>query len=104
MRSTGPNHGEFVVVWSPEHILRFRQAGWTKRQAMEALFHEAHGSVADLKARLRGEDAELRPIVSSPDGVIMLVAGGDAGGFSVVVSPWGAGYMSRSVTRAIERP
>ena len=104
MRPTGANHNEFVVVWSPEHILRFRQAGWTKRQAMEALFHEAHGSVKEIKARARGEDVDLRPIVSSPDGVIMLVGGGNAGGFSIVVSPWGAGYMSQSVTQAVERP
>ncbi len=102
MRYTGPNHAEFVVVWSPEHILRFKQAGWTKRQAMEALFHAAHGSVAELRVRVRGDDSELRPIVSTPDGITMLVAGGDAGGFSVVISPWGAAYMSRSVCQTIE--
>ena len=103
MRYTGPNHGEFVVVWSPEHILRFRQAGWTKRRAMEALFKEAHGSVAELRGKVRGEDVDLRPIVSSADGITMLVAGGDAGGFSVVISPWAGGLLSKSVTHPIVR-
>ena len=110
MRPCGPNLGEFIVVWSPEHVMRFRQAGWTKRQAMEALYREATGTVAQLRRKGRGssegldgaDDSDLKPVVTSPDGIAMVVAGGDAGGFSCVISPWGGGHISKSVTKRIE--
>ena len=96
MSGCGHSFGEFVVVWSPEHVLRFRQAGWSKRQSMDHLHRTARGSLADLRRRGRhfedqaGAGADERPVVSTADGIAMIVAGGDAGGFSCVIPPWEA--------------
>ncbi len=106
----GPNLGEIALVWSPEHVQVFRNAGWTKRRAMERLAQRAVGSAARLQRQGRGSSERaaaaqgkpLRPVVTGPDAIAMLVAGGEAGGFSCIVPPWGGGHMSKSVTRLIQ--
>ncbi|MCH8284548.1 MAG: hypothetical protein IIC20_08220 [Chloroflexi bacterium] len=89
----GPNLAEIVIVWSPEHIGAFRNAGWTKRQAME---HLAEHAVTAVDA-----GQEPRPVVSAADDISMLVAGGDAGAFSIIIPPWGGGRISKAVTKPI---
>ena len=43
---------------------------------------------------------EMHPIVETADGIVFLVAGGDAGGFSSLISRWGGGSASsRSITK-----
>ncbi|MEE9285205.1 MAG: hypothetical protein V3V35_05685 [Dehalococcoidia bacterium] len=93
MSVMGANLGEMVVVWSPEHIGHFRNAGWTKRQAMEHLAQSAEA--------LGGAGGERRPVVAGPDALSMIVAGGDAGGFSCIIPPWGGGRISKSVTKPV---
>jgi len=98
-----PGYGEFVIVIAPEHALAFRNAGWSKRQAMEYLFSKAISSTGrpTHEPLPPGVTPELRPVMKSVDGIIMLVAGGDAGGFSALVPTWGSGNLSQSVTRRV---
>lgn len=106
----GHNISEFVIVLSPEHVRIFQNAGWTKRQTMEYLHQHAQVSTERLKrqASLSGDSApgdatEMRQIVQNPDGIVLLVAGGDAGGFSSLISRWGSGGPnSRSITKVIQ--
>ena len=48
-----------------------------------------------------GTAPENKPVMKSADGIIMVVAGGDAGGFSALIPPWGSGNISKSVTKRI---
>jgi hypothetical protein len=106
----GPNLGEIAVVWSPEHAGVFRRAGWSKRRACDYLAQRARGPVARLIRQGRHyEDAAkakpeetTKPVVTGPDAIAMLVAGGEAGGFSCIVPPWGGGHMSKSVTKVVK--
>ena len=101
--------GEFVVVLSPEHAEIFRNAEWSKRQAMEYLHEQASVSTEHLKrnGKMEGEVApgdatDMHHIVGTPEGIVFLVAGGDAGGFSSLISRWGGGGgSSLSITKPI---
>ena len=109
MTAFGHNMDEFVIVLSQEHIRIFRNAGWSKRQAMEYLHQRAVISTERLKRQnsLRGDaaggdDSQMHSIVKTPEGIVFLVAGGEAGGFSSLISRWGSGGPnSRSVTKLI---
>ena len=76
---------------------------------MEYLHQNALVSVERLKRQgalagdiAPGDATEMRPIVETVDGIVFIVAGGEAGGFSSLISRWGSGGPnSRSVTRAI---
>lgn len=101
--------GSWVLVLCPEHVTVFRQEGWNKAQIRQALFERATRPLAEFK-RLNGipesaisaEDAQIPyRYMSSPDDVLLVTAGGKAGGFSAIVPPWAAGADSLPVTRAI---
>lgn len=105
----GHGMGEFLIVLSQEHIRLFQNAGWTKRQSMEYLHAHAMVSTDRLKRQgiIREESAggdaeEMHQIVTTPDGIVFIVAGGEAGGFSSLISRWGSGGPnSRSITKLI---
>jgi hypothetical protein len=40
-------------------------------------------------------------MLSSPEDILLMVAGGGPGGFSAVVPPWAGGKTSRATTKAI---
>jgi hypothetical protein len=100
--------GCWAVVICPEHAAVMRRAGWGQRQVREFLAENASMTVAELKrfGRLPGEaepsDAEERRFaVNSPDNILLVVAGGSAGGFSHVIPPWAGGPSSMPVTREV---
>ena len=99
---------EFVVIICPEHYETINQAGWTKKGVQEYLFENARRPLADLKrgglneTPLVPEDEEnMVQAVSSPDRVLLLMAGGVAGRFSACMPGWFNRHMSRAVTEPI---
>ena len=109
MMSTIYMGGNWVLVLCPEHTRIFKQEGWTKQQIREAVYQKAVRPLADFK-RLVGlpeqaispQDAEITyHHIATPEDLLIVTAGGKAGGFSAVVPPWAAGADSRPVTRAI---
>ena len=49
----------------------------------------------------RRDEDQIYRAMRSPDDLLVVAAGGPAGGFGVIVPPW-YGTKSRAVTRAIE--
>ncbi len=82
-----------VYVICPEHAAMFREAGWTKRQLRESMFDTVHKPARELR---RGEttpfvhaadpDADVAKW-ASPEAIVLLVAGGEAGRYSAVLGP-----------------
>jgi len=101
--------GQFVILMPPEHARIFRGAGWSKKQAREYLHSRARIPGSVLRARpgvgvmadLPTVPGDLHPIVEEPDGFVFLVAGGDAGGFTALIQPWGGGRSSKGVTKLV---
>ena len=111
MSVMGKDSGAFVFVICPEHARIFRNAGWTRRQAMEYLHQHALVSTERLKKQQKipgavqpGDAAQFHHAVKTVDGLILLVAGGEAGGFSDLISLWGGGHLSSPVTQPIHVP
>jgi hypothetical protein len=82
-----------LFVICPEHAALFGEAGWTKRDLRRAIFESVRRPAGELK---RGETtpAVLAAGVgdsitkwTSPDRIMIIVAGGEAGRFSAVIGP-----------------
>jgi hypothetical protein len=98
-----------MLVVSPEHAARFRDAGWSKARLREALLENLQLPGQEL---VRGADgiaeglpdavAELTLPKFGPDGLLIVHAGGGAGLFSAIIGGWGgAGHGSQPVTREV---
>jgi hypothetical protein len=80
-----PVNSETLLILCPEHATMLGEDGWSKQDLREYI--AANGGGKHLTA----------------DEIVVVVAGGDAGRWSAVVSPWlGWGMGSSPVTRIIE--
>jgi hypothetical protein len=98
-----------VFVIGPEHAQMFRAAGWSKQDLREFMFEAARKPAGQLR---RGETtplvhtadpADLVPKWASPEAIVLLVAGGEAGRYSAVLGPC-TGMGSSIVSREVESP
>ena len=91
---------------SPWTVSTMTAAGWSKRD-VRALIHvrarvtraEWHGVGKAAVVGDKGED--VHPALRSPDDLLVVAAGGPAGGFGAVVPPW-YGARSLAVTVPVE--
>jgi hypothetical protein len=82
-----------VFVICPEHAAMFREAGWSKQRLREFMFAAVRQPAGQLR---RGETtpfvhtadpaAEV-PKWASPEAIVLIVAGGEAGRYSAVLGP-----------------
>jgi hypothetical protein len=100
------NHvGMVGVVLNPDHARAIATIGMTKRDLQGAIFEQA----GDRRERLRSLNPALMPdgpaddvmrVVTSPDDILVVVAGGD-GTYSAVMPTWAAGDGCVAVTRPV---
>jgi hypothetical protein len=95
-----------VFVICPEHAEMFRAAGWSKQQLREFMFDAVRRPAADLRRGettpvvARADPADMIGKWASPESIVLLVAGGEAGRYSAVLGPctgMGAQIISREV-------
>jgi hypothetical protein len=112
MRLSGGVTGQpqYVVVIAGEHMRVIADDGWSKADIQRFLFEHTQNSVAHLKRTHRlpgpvqaGDETAMRPLVETPEDVIVVAAGGRAGAFSAFIPGWGGKNASQSVTREIRR-
>jgi len=98
--------GNYVLVVPKQLRDLLAAAGWQKRDVREHVHRRARVRRRDWrgvgKAKLAAHDDEDREFAAlgAPDDLLVVAAGGPAGGFAAVVPPW-FGSKSRAVTRAI---
>jgi hypothetical protein len=96
--------GNYAIVIPKQLRELLVAAGWQKRDVREFVHRRARVHRGDWrtvgKARLAGEDDREFTALGAPDDLLVVAAGGPAGGFGAVVPPW-FGSKSRAVTRAI---
>jgi len=98
-----------MLIVSPEHASRFKDAGWTKQHLKDAIYAELNIPGSELVRGANGieeglpeafKDATLPKF--TPDGLLIVHAGGGAGLFSAIVGGWVAGDTgSKPVTKRI---
>ena len=95
-----------VFVICPEHAEMFRSAGWSKQRLRDFMFDAVRRPAGDLKRGettqevARADPAALIGKWASPNSIVLLVAGGEAGRYSAVLGPctgMGAQIISREV-------
>ena len=98
-----------VFVICPEHAEMCRAAGWTNPRLRQFMFEAVHKPAAELR---RGETtpfvhaadpATQVPKWASPEAIVLIVAGGEAGRYSAVLGPC-TGMGSRIVSREVGSP
>ncbi|MEM1331834.1 MAG: hypothetical protein AAGG08_00120 [Actinomycetota bacterium] len=94
--------GNYAIVVPPQLRAHFDAAGWSKADVRAYVFEHARirrGEWADVgKARaVNGKDDREYAAMTSPDDLLVIAAGGPAGGFGAVIPPW-LGTKSTAVT------
>jgi hypothetical protein len=102
---------QYVVVIAGEHMRVIAGNGWSKADIKRFLFEHTQNSIAHLKRtnRMAGEvlpqdETTMRPLVPSPEDIIVVAAGSNAGAQSAFIPGWGGRGSSQSVTKEIRRP
>lgn len=97
--------GNYALIVAPQHRTHLEAAGWSKADIAQFIFERARmyrrewsdvGKGAVVRDRGDTEYAAL----PSPEDLLVIAAGGPAGGFGAVIPPW-LGTKSRAVTAAV---
>ena len=111
MRISGNVVGQpqYALVLAGEHMRTIAADGWTKADIRTHVFEHTQTTVAHLKRteRLAGpvaaaDETTTRPLVSSPEDILVVAAGGRAGAFSAYIPGWASRKASEAVTTLIK--
>lgn len=112
MRISGGVVGQtyYVVILPGEHLKVITDAGWSKQRVQKFLFEHTYNNYAHLRRTGRfplpvkvGDEYRMRPLVTSPDMIFVLAAGGRVGAFSAFIPGWAKAGWSRAVTKEIKQ-
>jgi hypothetical protein len=111
MRSSGTTgQPQYAVVLAGEHMRTIAGDGWSKARVRAFLFERTRNSHAHLKRTFLlagpaepGDESRFRPLVETPDDILVVAAGGRAGAFSCYIPGWGGKRSSQSVTKEVKR-
>jgi hypothetical protein len=97
--------GNYAIVVPPQLRAHFAAAGWSKADIRRYVFDEARVRRRDWsdcgKNSVVGDDPDHEyAALTSEDDLLVIAAGGPAGGFGAVIPPW-LGTKSRAVTLPI---
>jgi hypothetical protein len=103
---TGQPH--YCLVLAGEHMRTIAADGWSKADIRQFVFENTQNTVAHLKRTERlagpikpGDETALRPLLMSPDDILVVAAGGRAGAFSAYIPGWSSRKSSECVTKLI---
>ena len=114
-----PLFGDTILVLSPEHAHTIAADGWSRKDVRQFLYDNVKQSMDDLKPGNKGGEGFGANLVKafenndlvvdghvrkfrSPDSLLVVVAGGTAGRFSVAIPGWVADELgSTPVTKKI---
>ncbi|MEM7751322.1 MAG: hypothetical protein AAF346_23930, partial [Pseudomonadota bacterium] len=97
--------GNYAIVVPPQLRTHFSSAGWTKADIRHYVYENAFIRRKEWaecgKGAVVGEKGEkIYPAMPDEDHLLVIAAGGPAGGFGAVIPPW-LGNKSKAVTVAI---
>jgi hypothetical protein len=110
MRISGSVMGQptYVLVLAGEHMRTIAASGWGKKEIRQFVWEHTQNSHAHLKRTHRmagatapGDESRMRPLVETPDDILVVAAGGRAGAFSAYIPGWGSKRSSQALTVAV---
>jgi hypothetical protein len=112
MRISGNVMGQpqYALVLAGEHMRTIAGSGWGKPEIRRFVWEHTHNSHAHLRRTQRmagaiqpGDEERTRPLVETPDDILVVAAGGRAGAFSAYIPGWGSKRSSQAVTKEVRR-
>jgi len=112
MRISGNVMGQphYALVLAGEHMRTIAGDGWDKKRIRQFVWENTQNSHAHLKRTQRmagpsqpGDETKVRPLVATPDDILVVAAGGRAGAFSAYVPGWSSAKSSEAVTKEVKR-
>lgn len=99
----------YCVVLAGEHMRTIAADGWSKSDVRKYVFENTTSTIAHLKrtARMPGaikpeDETATRPLVLTPDDILVVAAGGRAGSFSCYIPGWASRTTSQAVTTVVK--
>jgi hypothetical protein len=98
--------GNYAIVVPRQQRQIFAEAGWSKRDLRECLHERARVTRREWRAvgksavAPRKDEDAIYTALRSPDDLLVIAAGGPAGGFGAILPPW-YGKKSLAVTKGI---
>jgi hypothetical protein len=97
--------GNYALIIPKQLREHLQSAGWTKTDIANFIHERARIPRSDWAdvgkaAVVRDRGDSIYPALESPDHLLVVAAGGPAGGFGAVIPPW-LGHKSKAVTMAI---
>jgi hypothetical protein len=110
MRNPGmAGQPNYCVVVAGEHMRTIANDGWSKSDIRKFVFENSKNTVAHFKRTWRmpgaikqDDESTQRPLVMTPDDILVVAAGGRAGSFSCYIPGWGSRTSSQAVTAVIK--
>jgi hypothetical protein len=102
-----PLGGISLFVICPEHARSFEQWGWSKQRVREAMFEAVRRPARELRwgettpLVQASDDDALVAKWSSPDDIVIVVAGGEAGRYSAVFGPC-LGMNAEAISKEVQ--
>ena len=98
--------GNYAIVVGRQHRETLIAAGFTKKDVREFVHERARVTRGDWKSAGKGavvgrKGDDVHPALRSPDDLLVVAAGGPAGGFGAVIPPWYA-EKSLAVTERVQ--
>lgn len=98
--------GNYAIVVPPQLRAHFAAAGWSKADVRQYVFEKARIHRREWatcgKGAIVGDHGDKEYAgLPDPDHLLVIAAGGPAGGFGAVIPPW-LGHKSRATTVAID--
>jgi len=97
--------GNYAIIIPKQLREPIQAAGWKKRDISEFLYERARVRRGDWAtvgkgSVVRDRADKIHPALQSPEHLLVIAAGGPAGGFGAVIAPW-MGSKTKAVTAAI---
>ena len=99
----------YCVVLAGEHMRTIAADGWSKADIRKFIFEHTTNTIAHFRrtGRLPGavkpvDETATRPLVLTPDDILVVAAGGRAGSFSCYIPGWASRTASEAVTVVIK--
>ena len=99
--------GNYAIVIPCVHRQMFAEARWSKQNIRDYVFEAARvarkewRSVGKAAVAGRKDEEQIYRALRSPDNLLVIAAGGPAGGFGAIVPPW-YGKKSLAVTMPVD--
>jgi hypothetical protein len=97
--------GNYALIIPKQLREHFDVAGWSKADIRQFVFerariHRREWAQVGKGAVVRDRGDSVYTALDSPDDLLVIAAGGPAGGFGAVIPPW-LGHKSHAVTMAV---